>query len=190
MGWVIAVVLLLFAVGLFVAASTNKIPDKTLQTGANVAGIVALFAAIAVFLLPAPDSTGGAVDTNTGATGDSRLPAAPPDIAGPILDERDLFSIGFGADTGCYAEGNDYTVIVSKAGQDDIWASEAPFFFLIDGRGVEEKYYLSSTLSQAVRSWIPVILVPGRHLKIQYALCGNQGLKFLTYIEPLSANSS
>lgn len=52
MGVVVAITLILIAVGLFLAVKRKLIGSETLEVLANVAGIVALLAAVLVFVLP------------------------------------------------------------------------------------------------------------------------------------------
>jgi hypothetical protein len=54
MGMTIAFILLAIAVALFLAVRQNWIHERTLQLWANIAGIVALIAAAAMFIVPAP----------------------------------------------------------------------------------------------------------------------------------------
>jgi hypothetical protein len=56
MGIFTAIILLLIATGLFVAVQKKIISNETLGVLANIAGIVALLAAIFVFVVPATDS--------------------------------------------------------------------------------------------------------------------------------------
>jgi hypothetical protein len=112
-------------------------------------------------------------------------PTGPPDIDVPILQEDDLFSAGYGSDSGCYAEGHTHNVTVIKPGQEDLADSEDPFFILRDERNLQDKYYIEHP-SSAVASWIPSIMISERRLKIKYAQCGSGGYKFLTYIEVLN----
>lgn len=206
----VAFSLLLVAVVLFIAGLKGFIQSNVLQLMSNVAGIVALLASVLIYALPQKENLAPS-DQMTGISGitaidqptvevatltvgnDSRFPPAPPDINGPILDEDELFPDGYGLETGCYPEGNEYTMVLIKAGQDDIWEvekSEIPHFFLIDDRGVQQRYYLDAyNLSNVTASWIPVLMVPGRRLKVKYAQCGNGGIPFLTYLEPLSGST-
>lgn len=119
---------------------------------------------------------------------DSGLPSPPPDISAPTLTANELFSSEFGTASGCYPEGSSHVMTLAKAGQDDLYSGEElPHFFLVDEKGVKVRIYLDSDISNATASWIPVIMVPGRRLKIEYAQCGNGGIKHFTYIEALKA---
>ena len=118
----------------------------------------------------------------------SGLPSPPPDITAPALTARELFSSEFGTASSCYPEGNSHTMTLVKAGQDDLYSSsEPPHFYLIDEKGVQVKIYLDDNIANVTASWIPVIMVPGRRLKIEYAQCGNAAIKHFTYIEALTA---
>lgn len=111
---------------------------------------------------------------------DIRIPPVPPDIPAPILDITSQFS-------DCNLQENPSLVRLAKAGQDDYYATNAPSYFLIDERGVQERYYLSGDLAQVQINWLPTIMVPGRYLKIKAAVCGaGSGPLHLTYIESLA----
>jgi len=53
MGWLTAIILLLISVGLFIAVRKKIISNKTVETLANIAGIVAFLAAASLFIIPA-----------------------------------------------------------------------------------------------------------------------------------------
>ncbi|MGG6266687.1 hypothetical protein ACQ4M3_10540 [Leptolyngbya sp. AN03gr2] len=118
----------------------------------------------------------------------SGFPSPPPDIAAPALTAQELFSSEFGTASGCYPEGNSHIMTLVEAGQDDLYSgSEPPHFYLIDEKGVQVKIYLDKDIANVTASWIPVIMVPGRRLKIEYAQCGSAAIKQFTYIEALTA---
>jgi regulation of enolase protein 1 (concanavalin A-like superfamily) len=64
MGIFTAIILLGVAIVLFVAARRRWIDNATLQTLANIAGVVALLAAIAVFVIPVPAPIGNSTITD------------------------------------------------------------------------------------------------------------------------------
>lgn len=79
MGTLITIVLVMLAISLFLAAKQGWIHNETLQTGANVAAIIAVIAAIAVFIVPTPAPTEflpDQDDSNSSYDGQS----LPPDI--------------------------------------------------------------------------------------------------------------
>jgi len=120
------------------------------------------------------------------------LPPPPPDIEAQdsskiIIEEDELFPEGFSAETGCELKKGFKNLIVIKKEQEDSLSVELSYY-LADSSGIEEKYYLNSeSLSNATRSWLPIIMAPGRRLKIKYAVCGNGASKYLAYIQPLRA---
>ncbi len=71
MGIATIIVLILITIGLFWAARTGKVLSKTLELSANIAGIIAMLAAILLFVIPA------ATPNNTNAT----PTIAPPSIS-------------------------------------------------------------------------------------------------------------
>jgi hypothetical protein len=59
---------------------------------------------------------------------------------------------------------------------------------LQDENKVRTNFYVGDeVVSSAQRSWFPLIFVPGRKLRIQYYMCGNGPIRFLTYIEALKS---
>ena len=128
------------------------------------------------------------VNNNTIYSDSSDLPPPPPNISAPVLTSDELFKSNLGPETGCYSEGKTHIMTLAKAGQDDLYSSqESPYFFLIDENRIKVKIYLDNNIDNATASWIPAIMVPGRKLKIEYAQCGNGGLKHFTYIEVLNS---
>ncbi len=112
------------------------------------------------------------------------VPPAPPDIKSPALTENEL---NYGAESGCYPEGNAYTVILisTEKTSDSIYLNS---FVLMDENRVQLSYYLQPGISNATSSYIPFIMIPGRRLRIKYAQCGVSGaIRILTYIESLPA---
>ena len=78
MGIFVAILLALVAVGLFVATHKGYIVNSTLESLANIASIVALLAAIAVFVVPAATS-----ESNQAQVEPAPSPAPAPTAAAP-----------------------------------------------------------------------------------------------------------
>jgi hypothetical protein len=128
------------------------------------------------------------VNNTTIHSDSSDLPPPPPNISAPSLTSDELFSGKLGPETGCYSDGKAHIMTVAKAGQEDLYSgNEPPHFFLIDESGIKARIYLEESISNATASWIPRIMVPGRKLKVEYAQCGNGGIKTFTYIEALNS---
>ena len=139
---------------------------------------------------PIVSEVAGDVSININSSFDPRIPPAPPDIDAPILTKRELFDMEYGLNSGCYPEGERHKVILSNNGQEDIYSADPLVYFLINSESILHRYYLDlNSMSNVDRSWIGSIMVPGRHLEIEFAQCGNGALRFLTYIEALRSNS-
>jgi hypothetical protein len=107
----------------------------------------------------------------------------PPDIEGtpPII------SMGNENHDGC--EGPRASLVtVAEHAKDDRNNDVLPT--LLQGEdSIRETYYLDiRSLSNADRSWVSAIFVPGRRLKIEYYVCGSGGIRNLVYVEALRAS--
>lgn len=128
------------------------------------------------------------VNNTTIHSDSSDLPPPPPNVSAPALTSDELFTNKLGPETGCYSDDKMHVMTLAKAGQDDLYSGkEAPHFFLVDVNGIKDRIYLDTNISRATASWIPIIMVPGRKLKIGYVQCGNGGIKTFTYIEALDS---
>ena len=116
---------------------------------------------------------------------------APPDIDEPESTYPELYDGKLVTDiknggSGCELNDEDDTVVLVRVVQpNDADASDGDYV-LQDKNGVQEKYFFNAEdLSEADKSWINTVMVVGRRLRINYAICGHGGYRYLTDIEPL-----
>ncbi len=117
---------------------------------------------------------------------------APPDIEEPDSTYPELYDGALVTEiknggSGCELFEEDDTVILVRVIQpNDADATSFGDYVLQDKKGVQEKYDLNDfDLSEAEKSWINTIMVVGRRLLINYAICGHGGYRSLTYVKPL-----
>ncbi|MDO9152476.1 MAG: hypothetical protein Q7U47_02000 [Paludibacter sp.] len=58
-------------------------------------------------------------------------------------------------------------------------------FILQDEYGVQEQFDLDGGMSEAQKSWLPHLLIPGNKVKIIVQRCGSGGIPILMYIESI-----
>lgn len=72
----------------------------------------------------------------------------PPDLEGPILDESVLQTMAPGPTSGCYPEGNFYSVRVVEKGE----GSGPEYYFMRDENGIDNKYYINQDIDESTRN--------------------------------------